>query len=307
MLTTLKSLCVAAAICAFPAQTWGLENSVIIESKTVPPGADSVRVAIWFNNADPISGVYLPLEIRNESGQAFIRDFVALEFSPAGRAINSGLNGESICWPWPWVNPRGLQVRTFDTSFHCSGPISSSYGHDKEPLNQNFISPEGLLWYAENGSCLDYALAPGVDPAPPESSSCSLFFGVTTSSGQFVIDTCCIAGTHLWYGVEQGAVEPSFVRGVITVNCECPCSCDPKCDSVLDALDLAVLIGRAFGGDGIAADEYCFGQGSAVDGRTDVDCSGGTDIVDVVRMIEVVIRGQAIDELCCDPCTRFGE
>lgn len=286
--------------------TLAFENAVVVESKTVVAGSDSVRVAIWISNDTPLWRVNLPLEIRAVSGEAFTRDHITVGVTPGGRLYNSGLNDMSACWPWPWVNPQLSKYHLPDSAFACSGPISESYHPGQaEPTSQRFVSPDALFWRGENGSCTDGDLSPGVDLDLADSSSLYLQFGVSPSPGQFVIDTCCVGSAHLMYYGSQSAVAPSFTPGYITVQCRCPCVGDPQCDSVTDVLDVLRVIERSVRGESVQIDQSCSGHGSEVDGRTDIDCSGSTDIVDVVVAIEVVFRGGDWESLTCNPCSLF--
>jgi hypothetical protein len=68
-----------------------------------------------------------------------------------------------------------------------------------------------------------------------------------------------------------------------------------------DMADAVLVIDRAFRGadaiDGATCD-----MGRFLDGRTDVDCSGATDVVDVVNIIAVGFRGAVAHENFCAPC-----
>jgi hypothetical protein len=74
-------------------------------------------------------------------------------------------------------------------------------------------------------------------------------------------------------------------------ECRCICHGDPVCDGVINVQDVVKLIDRAFRGAAATNDALCVTHGTAVDGRTDVNCSNSTDILDVVKMVNVAFRG----------------
>lgn len=296
MLKALNHLCMAAAISVFPTLTWGLENSVVIESKAVVPGSDSVRIAIWINNSVPIKGILLPLELRGSPSGAFVAGWQSLSDNPAGRVYNSPLSDDiSGCWPFPFANPMRRFFPAPETTNDCSGPVSRSYGSLAGDGSPPFVSPDGHSLLAEGRYCGE--MEAGADPAPPDSASFFFSFGVSEVVGSFEIDTACVWG-HL--GFEDGIV-PAFVKGVINV-CDCSCHADPACDSITNILDVVRVIDRAFRNDPVLSDASCPGLPTAVDGRTDVDCSGVTDIVDVVLSVNVAIRGAMGESVFCNAC-----
>lgn len=77
----------------------------------------------------------------------------------------------------------------------------------------------------------------------------------------------------------------------------CACHADPQCDSVIsDVQDVVVTISVAFRGQAPVADVDCGWE------RTDVDCSGATDVLDVVHVIAVAFRNANVGAEYCDPC-----
>jgi hypothetical protein len=62
------------------------------------------------------------------------------------------------------------------------------------------------------------------------------------------------------------------------------------------------VINRAFRGDPAAIDSACPFGPPATDGTTDVNCSGATDVVDVVTMVDVAFRGADPAVKFCKPC-----
>jgi hypothetical protein len=67
-------------------------------------------------------------------------------------------------------------------------------------------------------------------------------------------------------------------------------------------LDVIAVLDRAFRNVDAMADPLCAPHQGTIDGRTDVDCSGATDIVDVTRMISVAFRGLDPESEFCQPC-----
>ncbi|MBI3873288.1 MAG: hypothetical protein HY304_09460, partial [candidate division Zixibacteria bacterium] len=273
-----------------------LENSVVVESKTVVAGADSVWVAVFVNNSVPIYELDLPLELRSVTAGAFTRSKIIIGDAPAGRVHNSPLSDDSSnCWFPPWSNPFLAFWGAPNTVDNCSGPVSESYGGDAS-TNAPFVSPDAVLLTADGHYC--GPLGAGQDPPSSDSASCYLVFDVTNIPGQFEIDTCCAWG-HLSFG---GGIVPSFTKGVITIRCDCSCHADPDCNGVTDIVDVIQTIDRAFRGAETIDDPSCAAHGASVDGRTDVNCSGATDLVDVVLMIRVAVRGEDPASVFCNAC-----
>jgi len=77
----------------------------------------------------------------------------------------------------------------------------------------------------------------------------------------------------------------------------CPCWADPNCDGIRSNLvDVAMTIGVALRGGLSLVDVSCPTE------RTDVNCSGFTDIIDVVKTIEVAFRAAKPATTYCNPC-----
>lgn len=273
-----------------------LENSVVVESKTVLPDQDSVWVAIWLNNSDPVNSLYLPLEVRTAQLGAFPEGPTRLRSNPAGRLENSGLGSEDPeCWPFPWMNPIVDRAGLPDSTNTCSGPVShtySTFGGDSQ-----FESPDASLLVAL-GYC--GSMPPGEDAKPPGSASIRILVKIPHVVGSIEFDTCCIQDAHIFYGVADTFVSPTFTRGVLTV-CDCRCQGDPYCDSLNNVVDVVLTIERAFRAGPMTFDSLCIRHLSGtVDGRTDLDCTGTTDVIDVVKMIDQAFRGGQTN--VCEAC-----
>ncbi len=79
--------------------------------------------------------------------------------------------------------------------------------------------------------------------------------------------------------------------------CDCPCHGNPRCeDENVDIFDVILTIDAAFRDGPASSDPIC----PLV--RSDVDCSGAVDILDVTRMVNVAFRAGNIATEFCDPC-----
>jgi hypothetical protein len=68
------------------------------------------------------------------------------------------------------------------------------------------------------------------------------------------------------------------------------------CDSVANIQDVIFSVNFAFRGDTPEVDADCSWS------RTDVNCSGSTDVVDVVKLINVAFRGATVESQFCSAC-----
>ena len=85
--------------------------------------------------------------------------------------------------------------------------------------------------------------------------------------------------------------------------CICACHADPLCDGVISNVqDVVVTINVAFRGSAVVNDADCPPHGTNVQGRTDVNCSGATDVVDVVLVVNVAFRTAIPAVEYCSPC-----
>jgi len=79
--------------------------------------------------------------------------------------------------------------------------------------------------------------------------------------------------------------------------CTCPCQADPDCDGLgSDVLAVVGTIDVAFRAGASVTDAGCSYQ------RTDVDCNGVTDLVDVIKVIAVAFRAANPATTYHDPC-----
>ena len=283
------------------APAFALENRVTVESRTFYPGQAACTVGVYFENAVPMTGVVLPLELRSIDPGAYPASGFKSMLNPAGRVNNSPLG---ICYnfpEWPCMDNHTSRKHAVPVANQCSGPISHSW--NSAAANIDYVSPDAMFFAALSiGGPNDddpTFLFPGSDPQTTSQASYWLIFGVGMTQGQFEIDTCCtLPMNHLAF-VDSNTVvvAPSFNKGIITIACQCPCAKDPNCDGVsTDILDVLETINVAFRAKPATTDPGCSRA------RTDVDCNGVTDVVDAVRVAMVAFAGFDPALLYCEPC-----
>ena len=88
----------------------------------------------------------------------------------------------------------------------------------------------------------------------------------------------------------------ALIRINIVGSCTCACHADPVCDSIDNAQDIVAVVGGAFRGSPPVFDPDCPRE------RSDVDCSGATDVLDAVKATDVVFRGGDPAVVYCNAC-----
>jgi len=258
-------------------------NSIVVESKTVPPGDTSVKIGISIMNGFEMRVLVLPLEIREVTPGSFIAGSLSFNAPTANRIGRSPLAQQVIKRYFP--SP---------SASSCSGPTSHTFQTSAPTVD--FMSPDGILWvgYSIATPPDPWTLPPGFDPPGTDSASFNLVFGVTSVQGTFEIDTCCtMPGNHLCAADVDGYLVPfSFGKGVITIGappCACPKQGDiaarPTGDGVIDVFDVIEEIGIAFTGGTDPQDPACPKT------RGDVDNNGVTDVFDVIYLIATAFQG----------------
>ncbi len=149
----------------------------------------------------------------------------------------------------------------------------------------------------------EYALAAGADPATRDSASFFFVFDVNTNIGCFEIDSCCTTpANHIAFVDEfTNAIVPSFTKGTICISgCFCECHGNPAVASNpnIDVLDVVYTLYVAFRGQSSIPDTSPVCPVNA----TDVDCNGHSDVIDVIKMIDVAFRSADPASVFCDPC-----
>ena len=297
-----KTIAACLWVCiAFCVPAYG-GNSVVIESKTVAPGATDVSLGVYVENNDYLLALVLPLEIREIDPGSYIANSLDFDTVSSGRVGQSGL-----------MDFWGCQYSdSFSQTFDCSGPLSHTFAPGSPtPPESFFTNPSGIFWHGVNafGPCLE----PGSDGSPGNGNpSFRITFDVTSTPGAFEIDTCCFAPLNslAFVATSGGAVIcdfanyleqiPSFTKGIVTISsgCHCDCHADPECDGVTNIVDAVIIVDVAFRGGSPRPDP----NPACPFEMTDVNCDGKTDILDVVTLIAVGFRGGNPAELFCDPC-----
>ncbi|HUU46076.1 MAG TPA: hypothetical protein VM118_10130 [Acidobacteriota bacterium] len=260
-------------------------NSVTVESRQVPLGATGVTVGVYLENEDSLSGLVIPLEIREVTSGAFIAD--TLEVSAQNRLVTS-LSDMVV---------QDFMPEQDNTKWWCcdGGGFSTRGAPD-------FLSPDAFIYAAIATS--GPSLPIGNDGSPPDGNpSIQIMFAVTETEGTFEIDTVCITpNNHLTFmGRDEVAPLPvSFTKGIVTIvdSCACDCHADPICDSVHNILDLVAIVGVAFQGADPIPDPNPFCPYET----TDVNCDDVTNVLDVGLMNLVVNYGANPDSTFCNPC-----
>jgi hypothetical protein len=182
---------------------WGA-NHVLVESQSVAPGATGIEIGVYIENDIDMSGIVIPLEIREVTTTgAFPTGSLTLE---SANRLTVSLIGfvTKLFYPEPDnTNPAQCDGRGYAT-----------------PGTLDFVSPDGMLY---TGICtFDPCFPTGNDGSPPDGTpSLILTFDVTNVDGLFVIDTTCVTPANLLLFVDcvtSGPVEPTFTAGQITVG-----------------------------------------------------------------------------------------
>lgn len=302
---TRKTLLLILVLCSW-AELYAA-NSIVIESKSVAPGATGVQVGVYFSNDIPITDFEFPVEVHELTAGAYITNSWGYQINASGRLNNSPLGQAGANWPAANVF---TGVYASIVLPHCSGPVSQTF-HAAEP-SADFISPDAILYTASStgdaGLGEDIDLDPGADP--PGVPSFIISFDVTSVVGTFELDTCCIHPTyHVMFidAATQLPVLPSVTSGVITIgNPGCPPTVDvcgriDTCgglsgkrvpDCIMNVQDVTCMVDYIFRG----------GMAPCPKSRADYNCDCIPNVVDVTTSVNVVFRGQTPPDPCPTPC-----
>lgn len=279
----LVSVLSAFAVVVFLAGTATSANYVYIESKTVVAGAKNVEIGIYLSNVPALAALHMPFEIREVTSGSYIADTIV--FSAAERLLGNLHTPNSVQY---------FAVQE-DTLGYVGCWWTRAYPDFVSPDLVHYFSSRGLI---NTGLCLPA----GSDGLPPNGSpSLVLRFDVTEVPGTFEIDSSCVGNDGLRFVSCFGSTvfTPEFTKGVITiVPCACACHGDPVCDGAHTIEDVMAIAAEAFGAAAPALDEDC-GRKS----RGDLNCDCQVGIVDVVTMIDVVLRGKDPASVICDGCS----
>ncbi len=267
------------------------ENSLTIESKTVPVGATAVEIRISFENEDTLGFFELPLEIRQVTPGSFV-ERMGIDF-----ADRIGSIWQSFQFTLHYDRRAITECAPGgDSTFY---PILDTIPYAPAPGSLMVVSgpPWGVLISAFRGAG-ESLLMPGHDTT----GSVVLTLDVTSVPGTFEIDTTCVSPHHHPAFLRTDPVTTyayqsvAFTKGVITIaSCNCQYHGDLNGDGVIDAVDYNELINWVFYNQGPPpTDTTC----PHID-RGDVNCDGFDDAVDVNYLSNhIYFNGPAP----CDPC-----
>jgi hypothetical protein len=285
-----------AVIWLFPRHSKA-ENRVMIESRWVEQGATNVGLGIYISNSDPLVSILLPLEIRMVHVGSFIRR--TLKVLPSGRLRT-------------WMGDDIYEVRNF-YPFKTDPP---TWGNrcpvDRDGKVWRWMSSDSLPDFMGEEALLYFATKAAPGNLPPGSDgtlktgipSVTLVFDVTQEGGAFVIDSTCESpGNHLVL-LEEGPdgssypIAPAFEMGIVLIGCDAECHGDPYCDGECNIVDIITTVDVAFMGAPakIDPDPRCPTE------DTDVNCDMQTDVLDVIRMTNVLYRSQSMASQFCRAC-----
>lgn len=240
------------------AQTPDPRDSIIIESKTLYPGAGAgfARVRVYFSNKDTLLGVAIPLEERSLSGGAYgILGYGPNYPSPPrdGDGIGSFVN----LLPPPQLN---LTVGPdSDAPYHSDSPDTFMY-------QGTAVNPTG----------------PRRVPPGPTRPLIDILFDSILGPGQFELDSTKVSAITVQFaalGNNNTPVKVNFVKGVITVGE--PKKGDMNRDGVLTSSDVVMLLSCAV--LGIVP--------PAGSGFCDLNCDGMATSADLVLELNAVFLG----------------
>ncbi|MEW5701556.1 MAG: hypothetical protein AB1792_04935 [Candidatus Zixiibacteriota bacterium] len=103
-----------------------------------------------------------------------------------------------------------------------------------------------------------------------------------------------LASTAAWAAIPVAEPSPA-TAGVAT--CNCPCDGDPDCSGIVTVVDLAHTVDVAFRGSPPVFDPDCPKE------RTNFNCDGVTDVLDVTKMVGYLFHGDPHDQCFCNSCT----
>lgn len=187
-------------------------DSVIIESKTVPPltppcGTVGLRVRIRITNKDTLANITLPLETKSTSGGAY-----------------------------PTLSrPSGCGERTFASVVDWLLPTDKLTSRILNKDNYHSNSPDTFLLAITTGNPAD--LSENMEPNLTRVSLLDLKFDTVSMLGQFVVDSGRVLGNSILFVDPQGLpIEVNFVKGVLTVaggGCGIVTPCPPPGATIL--------------------------------------------------------------------------
>ncbi len=279
-----------------------LYDSVTIDSRSFPPGHPDCSVGVFISNRSPLNSIVLPFEFRSLTPGSYISASLGIGFPQESRLRTSALGELTSPDECPGTR-RLLKLYPTQSSVSCAGLTGMGYSNAAASID--YSSPDAVMYVTQ---CVNPAymadsavLKPGADTTP----SAHLVFGVTSVVGSFLIDTACVlpANRLLFADSYDFPSTPDFRPAIINIECgPCRCHADPWCDGVTDVVYVIMTIARAIRGHSLPCTPYVVGGDVSLDGPTDINCSGTTDITDVVKVVGVAFRGENTAVEYCNPC-----
>jgi hypothetical protein len=271
---------VSAVVMLWPAMSWAA-NSVTVESKTVYAGHAGSQIHIRLVNDFPVSGIDLPLIIREVSPGAFVTS-LQLTFGDRLTLPGGPLRGVRGTWQIADTTGKcGFNGESWDPDYidTLPHPVAGA------PMDIRFVRAKSF----------DEDLAPGQD----NSGSFILTADIGATPGQFEIDTTCVLFSHLVFAVPSGQnFLPSFTKGTITIQeCSCPHHGDSDQDGFITAIDLCRFIDCMLFCDFVPPANDCPDPSSPV--FSDWDCDGFPTALDLGLLVDYMFAGGSGP---CDPC-----
>lgn len=283
----------------------GQDNSIVIESRDFLIGQPACTLGIWLSNDVPITALVMAIDARTESGGAFYLSGNSLtrpNAQPGRRLDNSPLGSADPGGKWPAASPICNKYPV--PGGFCSPPMAD-HTYQTPAAAVDAISPDGWLYesHSTGGPDDQVALSPGADYPSRDSASWVFIFDANNELGCFEIDTACVTPSGRTGCVDLNTEfrEFSFTKGrICIVACICDCFGNPATPSSpeINVLDIVYATNVAFRNSSPIPDT----NPTCSTYTTDVDCSGATTVIDLVKMIAVVFRNGNPATEFCDPC-----
>ncbi|MBI3873105.1 MAG: T9SS type A sorting domain-containing protein [candidate division Zixibacteria bacterium] len=209
------TICLAACLVFLCGSVAMAVNSVVVESKSVGMNATGVTAGIELTNDVGITGAVFPIELRSNSGGAYVTTAFTVAIPPANRMGASALGATFT----PAANVTNKKYAVTATP-ECSTVPGHTYNTGVAQID--FVSPDAFLHATVStgdptiGDVI--TMDPGAD-ASFAAASIILTFNVNGSVGDFYIDSACVRpANHLSFvDINTTLIAPAFTMGVITI------------------------------------------------------------------------------------------
>jgi hypothetical protein len=175
----------------------GFRDSVYVTSKSVNAGATGVTIPVLLENSVSLSGLEVPLVLREVSPGAFITNLSMSYGDRLPEGSGNPLGDISIKNQYP--SPNGSCK---PGGFGTTGTV-------------DYVSPDAVLFARVR------IVSPPLTPGSDVTGSLLLTVDVTNTPGTFEIDTTCVdPSDHLLYveDIVGTPYVPGFTKGVITIQ-----------------------------------------------------------------------------------------